>query len=160
MIRLCQRTTTRPNVTPRIARSRRAQRDRRRRDRAILQLWRDGWTAKKIAARLDITPAIVGNVVHERGATRNTRTSPSNGCVAAPDKAREDAYRPYFWRVMDGVFRQVDEGGGTCPSFITIPEPADDYQREHITQTIEWWARQAFNLPTIEIRTDQGQRVH
>jgi hypothetical protein len=134
-------------------------RSRRRRDRAILQLWRDGWTANKIATHLGITPAIVGNVVHERGAGRNTRPSPSDGSVVSPDEV-EEAYRPYFWRVMDGLFRQVDERGGTCPPFITIPEPADDYQREHITQTIEWWARQAFNLPTIEIRTYQGQRVH
>jgi hypothetical protein len=150
---------TRSNVTRSVARGRRAQRDRRRRDRAILQLWRDGWTAKKIVTHLDTTPAIVGNVVHEHDAARNTRASPSKGCVATPDEA-EEAYRPYFWRVMDGLFRQVDARGGTCPPFIAIPEPADDYQREHITQTIEWWARQAFNLPTIEIRTDQGQRRH
>jgi hypothetical protein len=39
----------------------------------------------------DITPAIVGNVVHEHGAARNTRAMPSSGCVAAPDKAREEA---------------------------------------------------------------------
>jgi hypothetical protein len=138
---------------------RHAERDRRRRDRAIVQLWRDGWAGKKIAAHLDITPAIVGNVVHKSGATRHTRISPSNGRVVAPDQAW-DAYRVYFWRVMDGLCRQVDEHGGTCPPFITIPEPADEFQREHITQTVEWWARQAFNLPTIEIRTDQGQRCH
>jgi hypothetical protein len=135
-------------------------RSRRRRDRAILQLWRDGWTANKIATHLDITPAIVGNVVHEHRAARNSRTSPGNGDTIASGDAREEAYRPYFWRVMDGLFRQVDERGGTCPPFITIPEPADDYQREHITQTIKWWARQAFNLPTIEIRIDQGRRMH
>jgi hypothetical protein len=41
------------------------ERERRRRNRAILQLWRDGWTGKRIAARLDITPAIVGNVTHK-----------------------------------------------------------------------------------------------
>jgi len=59
---------------------------------------------------------------------------------------------------MDGLFRQADEHGGTCPPFITIPEPADEYQREQITQTIAWWARQAFNLPVIEVRIEQGHR--
>jgi hypothetical protein len=132
------------------------ERDRRRRDRAILQLWRDGWTGKKIAAHLDITPAIVGNVTHKHGATRHARTRPADGRAGAPDAAWE-LYRVYFWRVMDGLFRQADERGGTCPPFITIPEPADKYQREQITQTIAWWARQAFNLPAIEIRIEHGQ---
>ena len=131
-----------------------AERQRRRRDRAILQLWRDGWTGKKIAAHLDITPAIVGSVVRKHGATRHTRHSRANGPGAARVEAWE-AYRVFFWRVMDGLFRQVDDHGGACPRFITIPEPADNSQREQITQTIEWWARQAFNLPTIEIHIDQ-----
>jgi len=60
---------------------------------------------------------------------------------------------------MDGLIRQVDERRGKRPSFITIPEPGNEIHHEHITQTIEWWARQAFNLPTIEIRTDQRQGV-
>ena len=132
------------------------ERERRRRDRAILQLWRDGWTGKRIAAHLDITPAIVGNVTHKHGATRHARTSPSNGRTGAP-AASWEAYRVYFWRVMDGLFRQADEHGGRPPPFVTIPEPADENQREQITQTIEWWARQAFNLPTIEIRIEQSQ---
>ena len=109
-----------------------------------------------IAAHLKITRAIVGNVTHKHGAMRHARIPPSNGRVGALDAAWEQ-YRAYFWRVMDSLFQQVDERGGECPPFITIPEPADEFQRERITETIEWWARQAFNLPTIEIRTDQGQ---
>jgi hypothetical protein len=63
-----------------------------------------------------------------------------------------ESYRVYFWRVMDALFRKADEYEGTCPPFVTIPQPADEYQRELITQTIEWWARRAFNVPTIVIR--------
>jgi hypothetical protein len=144
---IAHRTTSRGQV----------ERERRRRDRAILQLWRDGWTGKKIAAHLGITPAIVGNVTHKHGAARHARTSPSNGRTRAPAAAWE-SYRVYFWRVMDGLFRQADERGGRPPPFVTIPEPADEFQREQITQTIEWWARQAFDLSAIEIRIAQGQR--
>ena len=109
-----------------------------------------------IAAHLKITREIVGNVTHKRGAVRHARIPPGNGRVAAPDAAWEP-YRAYFWCVMDSLFRQVDEHGGKCPPFITIPEPANEFQREHITQAIEWWARQAFNLPTIEIRNHEDQ---
>jgi hypothetical protein len=66
-----------------------------------------------------------------------------------------ESYRVYFWRVMDALFRQADEYDGTCPPFVTIPEPADEFQREQITQTIEWSARQAFNPNTIAIRFEQ-----
>jgi len=138
---------------------RRATSARRRRDRAIVQLWRNGWTAKRIATHLDITQAIVGNVVHQNGAARNTRPAPGNTDVVAAVEAQE-AYRAYFWRVMHDLYRQVDASGGACPRFVTIPKPADDYQRDQITETIEWWARQAFGLSTIEIRTDQRQAAH
>lgn len=130
---------------------RRAERNRQRRDRAILRLWRSGWTGKRIAAHLHITPTIVGNVTHKHGATRGARVSPRQG--GARDAAWE-SYRVYFWRVMDSLFRQVDAHGGTCPPYITIPKPADEFQRGHVMQTIDWWARQAFDLPTIEVRTE------
>jgi len=82
-------------IVPRTTSRGQVERERRRRDRAILQLWRDGWTGKKIAAHLDITPAIIGNVTHKHGATRHARTSPSNGCTDAPAAAWE-SYRVYF----------------------------------------------------------------
>ena len=143
---IVRRTTSRGQV----------ERERRRRDRAILQLWRDGWTGKRIAAHLLITPAIVGNVTRKNGAARRVQT-PSNYRRAGAHDAAWEAYRVYFWRVMDRVFLQADEHSGAPPPFVTIPEPADEFQREHITQTIEWGARQALNLSAIEIRIEQGQ---
>ena len=142
-------SVVRPTMT-----RRQAEQARRRRDRAILYLWRDGWTGKRIAAHLRITPAIVGNVTHKHDAARRERTSSNNKRAA---RALWEAYRVYFWRVMDTLFQQADAYVGACPPFVTIPKPADEFQRKQITQTIEWWARQAFNLRAIEIRIEQGQ---
>lgn len=78
----------------------RVQKDRQRRDRAILQLWRDGWTGKKIATHLAITPAIVGNVVHRRGATRRLgrRTISTVGFADAPVEAWQQGLLPKLER--------------------------------------------------------------
>jgi hypothetical protein len=46
------------------------ERERRRCDRAIPQLWRDGWAGKKIAAHAEITPPIDENVTHKHDAKR------------------------------------------------------------------------------------------
>jgi hypothetical protein len=71
-----------------------------------------------------------------------------------------EAYRRYFWRVMDRLYRQVSEHGDACPPALIIPKPADAYQMVRIKHDIEWWARMSFNRPDIEVRTDQGQQVN
>jgi hypothetical protein len=65
----------------------------------------------------------------------------------------------YISRVCDAVAWQVFEAGGACPAFLTIPEPADQSQSNHVKVFLEQWARERFGRSAPEIRIDHAETV-
>jgi hypothetical protein len=66
----------------------------------------------------------------------------------------------YLESVRDCIVWQLAEIGCACPAFLTITEPADAFQAEHVQAFLELRARERFGVPPLEIRIDHGQSVH